>query len=327
MLAITNPDADWPLGPSEEPSPRQRALSGAILEHVLAGPILARVRKHVLVLPDAQHWVSDPETRLAGPTALPTPYWARRDHGAPSVPAPVTWADGHSVTPKTCYASVRLTSEQLRDMRPFREVREGRAVTGDSDHFDPVMALTLADAFGVEVGRVFSASADDDADPVHPVAGYAGTATATLERHLTFGDLLDAYGAILRTDRWSPGVAWTSPGTYRRLRDERDAKGAPLHDRGEPLVLDTLVEPDGSLRRVPVVPVPGFSDSRTVVADARAVWAALREVYPGLLVRVDRTRHTEFATDRLLYRVAMRYDFGIPEGCEGAVRTIVHSEA
>ena len=84
--------------------------------------------------------------------------------------------------------------------------------------------------------------------------------------------------------------------------------------------------PDGSVVPVPVLPAIGFPEGQPVaiVADARAIYCVFRKIQPGLLVRVDASEHLEFDKDRYLYRAAIRYDYGIPAGFEGAVITISH---
>ena len=227
--------------------------------------------------------------------------------------------------PRPSRSTVRLTGEQLLRMSPFADVSDGTAVVRKRPAFDPVLAATLSRALRVDSALQFSASANSTTSPVHPVAGYPGTTTTTTGVQLGF-DLQAAYSSILAAQRFEPTVAWVTSASYLRLRAEKTSAGTYRFEQGQPLLLDSRVMRDGSVVPVPVLPAIGFPEGQPVaiVADARAIYCVFREIQSGLLVRVDWSDHSSFDTDRFLARAAIRYDYGILAGFEGAVITISH---
>lgn len=317
---------DYKPAPSQ-PSPRQRATSQAVAEQDWnTGNLFPFLTNLLMVSPSGNGGsiaTSDQVVSLAGPSALPTAYWVRRDHVAPSVPADVAWTSSNDATPKTMLLTTTLDAESILSVQPFTSIAEAGAVIGENaPAFDPIVAGWLGQAMTVEMGRVFSASSNTNTDPVHPIGSYSGIGRETLGTTIGWTALSEGYGSIVADGRYQPTVAWVSPQSYTILRNERSASGQLLHQPGRPMLLDTLVNADGRETRVPVLPLRGIPEgngSFCLIADAKRIVAVHREVAPGLLVRVDTSSHMHFNADQVVFRMTRRLDFGIPAGHERAV--------
>lgn len=327
--SLLQADEDYAFRP-DPMTPSQRALSAAIaLRDWQDGPWgwitngLMRQRSDVARLPSLQF------VQLAGPSALPTPYWIPKSETAPAVPASISWdVTGNTITPRTVITTVYVDPETLMRFQQFEQIVDGSGQVAEGAATpDPNLVAQLARALTVEEGRAFAAAAGTDGDPVNSIGGYAGirTGTATSPAYST---LMDAYSTIVAAGNWQPTAALVSPKAYTQLRAERDGQGALLHKATDPLILDTLSRADGSTYVVPIVPVLGFPEgvnSKAIVADFRQTLAIHRPVTDdGMLVRVDGSRHVPalFTTDRTALRVLRRFDYGIAAGCETAVYSI-----
>ena len=158
--------------------------------------------------------------------------------------------------------------------------------------------------------------------PVHAIGRYSGVTTKIVGGHIGFADLVGAYGDIVADGRFLPTVCWASQTTYKTLRLETDAAGMPLFERSEAMLLDVRANGDGSLTRVPIVPLRGFAGQGAIIADAKQIFAVHRPVAGSLLVRVDRADQTDFSHDRASFRLIRRIDFGIAPGHEAAVTAL-----
>lgn len=322
--------ADYNLKP-EPPTPQQKALSQAVAEADWNGGNLLPWLQNVLMVtePNAQGIdVSDHFVTLGGPSALPTAFWTPRDHTAPSVPASISFtagaSGGNDVTPKQMAVTVTVDVESLLRVRSFGTIADGSAAFGDSTpaSFDPSVAAWLGLGITFEMGRVFSASSNSNTDPVHAIGTYAGIGQRTVGS-LIFADLLDGYASIIADGRFQPTVAWASPAAYKALLLETTATGAYRHEIGEPLILDTLVNADGSVTPVPILPLRGMPGTQAIIADGKSIVAVHREAAAGLLVRVDRTDQLHFDKDQADFRLIRRIDFGIIPGHEPGVMRIL----